>query len=246
MAEQVTAPVRNPRIGGIKGVVPDFSLIPRLSLAPGVGGVAWEDATCGFPAETKAGCYTTGEQLPKVGNGPEQYTSISDPFAQYKGVECWIGGDNEGDSYETIAARALEAGEERLIEDRLHEWASAGTTATATNVSLAIGAAEDHADANYVGRPILLMNRGDVLAAAGVLDHGDELKTKNGTMIVSTSSVPAGELAIVGAIAVYASATRTYLGRELGENLAMGLAERIYAVGVDCGFRYGVTYNPLP
>jgi hypothetical protein len=249
MAQLVTAPTRRPRVGGIKDVVA-FTPEPRLSVAFGSGGIAWEDAACGLPAATKAGCYDEAvAQADKTGDGPDWYGSIlTGPFAQYKGVECWLGGDNEGAKYEEQARAILEAGEDRMIEARLWAWATDGSTiAAAANLQIAVAALEDEADGAYVGQGIILMNRRDaeVAAAAGVIEYKDgALRTKLQTPVVASSQIPQGELAIVGAIGIYVGDLVVHLGRQLSENVALGIAERVYDIGVDCAYRVAVTVTP--
>jgi hypothetical protein len=192
MAQLVTAPTRRPRVGGIKDVVA-FTPEPRLSVAFGSGGIAWEDAACGLPAATKAGCYDEAvAQADKTGDGPDWYGSIlTGPFAQYKGVECWLGGDNEGAKYEEQARAILEAGEDRMIEARLWAWATDGSTiAAAANLQIAVAALEDEADGAYVGQGIILMNRRDaeVAAAAGVIEYKDGENSPSSVPSASTSA----------------------------------------------------------
>lgn len=252
MAQLVTAPTRRPRVAGIKSVV-QITPEPRLAVAMETGGITWEDVGCGLPAETRAGCYATDTGLPpKSGDGPAQYGSIlTEPFAQYKGVECWLGGEGSDGSYEEQARAVLEAGEERLLESRLWAWAWQAQANTAVNLQEAIGFLEDRADGLYVGQGIILMDRQDaeVASAAGVIEFKDGmLQTKLQTPVIAIggSTVPRGRLALVGAIGIYASETRVALGRELRDNVALGLAERVYDMGVDCGFRIDVTVTPAP
>lgn len=247
MAQLVQAPSRKPRAGGIKDIVGSYVEEGRLG---GPAGIAWEDATCGFPSPTQAGCYdTVTPAADKEFEGYGQYTSIDDPFALYAGIECWIGGDSEGDTYPVLARTKLEWGEDRALEAALVAWASASTgTVAAADLVAAIGAADEYADANYVGLPVLLLSRAqaDAAFAAGALEFiNGQLVTANKTPVLSTSAAAGADgISIIGYPAVYAS---SILSRETvspSDNLGRGLAERVYAIGVDCDFRYTVTITP--
>ena len=240
MAQLVPAPVRKPRSGGIKDVVGEFVQQDRLVVAQGI---AWEDSGCGLPSGTRAGCYDdVVDPEDKVGSEVGQYQSIGEPFALYKGVECWLGGDNEGDTYTQQAAATLEAGEDRRIEEKLVDWAGAATAnGTFDSLTDAIGGAEQAADLSYIGQPVIILNRADAdrAYAAGVLSReGGKLVTANGSPVLSTSMQPAGDVAAVGAVAVYASKIVSMHAQKLSQNVDMAIAERVYDIGVDCNFRY--------
>lgn len=252
MALPVQAPVRKPRQGGIRDIVGQFVNEPRLAAVSQAGGLSWEDSTCGFPRTTRAGCYDDAvAAVEKYGDSVNQYTSIGEPFAQYAGVECWIGGDSEGASFQEQARQKLEAGEERLIEGNLWTWASdADVTGSAASIAAAIGDAEEYADDNYVGQPILLLSRrgADLAFAASVLTRENgRLVTPNGTPVLASgafTSGPADEVAIIGGLLVLASPIVAHQAPNLSDNTALAIAERVYAVGVDCDFRYIVTVTP--
>jgi hypothetical protein len=240
MAQQVAPPQRRPRAGGIKSIVDAFINEPRLSVVNAAGGIAWEDAGCGLPSTTRAGCYDgVVPAADKVGTGPTQYTSIIPPFAQYKGVECYIGGDSDG-SYIDQAKAILEAGEERGVELRLYTWSKGGPAATTNSLDNAIATVDEHADANYVGLPIIIMSRfdADLAHQSGVLKREDDgrLVTGNGTPVISTSAADNGTISIIGWPAVVAA-----VGMNRAENIELAIAERVYAIGVDCNYRYAVT-----
>jgi len=250
MAQKVQAPARQPRAGGIRSVVPDFIPEARLTIAQGAqGGIAYEDATCAKPSRTRAGCFdeTDNDALDddKESTGVGQYTSILEaPFALYKGVECFIGGDDEDQTFEEAARRGLEGWEDREVEAELWAWAlGASTSGTAANISLAIGAAEKYADANYIGRPVLIMSRG--LAAKADLSLKDgTLWTINGNPVISTGVVDDADdttVVAIGMPAVYAGEARAYPTMERSKNIARAIAERVYDIAVDCDFRHIVT-----
>lgn len=248
MAELVTAPARTARVGGVKSVIP-FVDEPRLTVSLGSGGLVWEDSGCDPSVHFhRAGCYDdsgapTGAKTPE---GITAYTTLDDPFLLYKGVECFIGGDSEGDSYETQATANLEAVESIGIE----KWISTrlGTpVAVAGDVKRAIAYLERDARAKYLYRPIIWLAVDDatMAAAAGMIEEKDgALQTKLGTPVIASAEFDDGFAAVTGAAAVYVSPVRAYLGLQKTDNLAMAIAERAYAVGIDCGYRQAITFTP--
>jgi hypothetical protein len=251
LAEAVQAPTRRPRQGGIKSVAGDFIAVDRLAVANGSGGLVWEDSGCSFPSETRAGCYdSVTPQEDKVPVSPERFTTITPPFARYAGVECFLGGDAVGPTYTDQAKANLEQGEDRSIEAVLWTWANdADVTGAATGIAAGIGAAEEYADATYVGAPVILMSRAAAVLAdeAGVVHRdGDRLVTTNGNWVLATNAADDATIIALGAVAVYTSDTTAVMAIEHKENLAMAIAERVYAIGVDCDFRYAVTVTPAP
>lgn len=240
----VTAPARRPRSGGIKDVIDGYVTEERLAA---VEGVEWEDAGCGFPRETFAAC--AGDLVPdKEYDGVETLEGIGKPFFLYAGVQCYLGGDNDGPSYAEQASAILAAGEDRAIEERLWAWALDATdTDTAATLVEAIAAAEKYADANYVAAPVLILSRdaATLAFAAGALEREDgKLVTANGVRVLATGVVAdadAGTVGIIGQPAVYAGNDVVRQTPDTTLNTSMAIAERGYAVGVDCQFRYTVT-----
>ena len=248
MAELVQAPVRQPRSGGIKDVIPGIIPVERLG---GPAALAWEDSTCAFPAQTRTGCWDTEvDPADKAFDGVSQYTSIAAAFTLYGGAECWIGGDSEGKSYAEQAATILEQGEDRAIEAKLVLWVGNAPVGEAASISAAIGAADKAADADYVGRPVLILPRDlaqEALAAGALVREGGKLVTANGTPVISTSAYDAADsIAIIGQPAVYGTSVRAADTVSPSENLARAIAERVYAIGVDCGYRhiFNITTTP--
>lgn len=246
MAQRVTGPVRKPRAGGIKDIVGSFVEESRLSVAFGAGAYAWEDATCGTDlAATRAGCYDTTPLEDKTGEGPTAYHPISDPFARYTGIECWLGGDNDGESYEAQSRRKFEGLEDRAVEKVLADWALAATsTASAATIQAAIGAADQAADQDYAGLPVILMSRDDADAAfaAGALVRQDgRLVTGNGTPVLATGTIAGGEIAVIGQPVVWASPYITAGAPDPTANNYLAITERVFAIGVDCDYRHTVT-----
>lgn len=239
MAKKVTAPQRQPRVGGIKSVV-SFTDEPRLGHEKEL---AWEGSDCGFPHTTRAGC--TDEIVAaadKEFDGSFQFSTIVAPFAQYKGVQCFLGGDEDGPSYEEQAKAALELAEDREIEAKLWAWVEDATdAATSVDLVAALAAVEQEADADYVGAPLILMSRADAvqLKAKGVLEirENGTLHTASGNRVLASSSFAVGAVGAVGWPAVYASPVLSGRAPHHTQNLDMALAERVYTIGVDCEYR---------
>lgn len=237
----VAPPARRPRSGGIKSVTGDFLAETRLSAGEQIG---WEASDCGDLSATSAGCFDTVTPEEKEFSGVSQFLGTGRPFARYAGVACFLDGDAEGPTYQAQAATILDQGEDREIEGVLWEWAAdAVDPAEAASLTEAIAVADAHADANYAGLPILLMNRGDAdrAKAEGALDFVDgKLVTANNTPVVASASVPAGSIAVVGWVAVYATDAKTFAAIDHRFNTEYALAERVYAIAVDCEYRYVV------
>lgn len=250
MAHSVTGPVRRPREGGIKSVIGDFIPETRLSVVNGTDGLAWEDTGCGIPTATRAGCFDdVMPQVDKTAEGPTRHTTIGDPFALYKGVECYIGGDALGQSYREQAEAVLLAGEDRVIEARLYSWAAFGTTETRPTIADAIARVEQFADNQYVGLPVILISRNDAVLAhdSGALTRENGvLITANKTPVIASGAITAGGVAAIGMPAVWASQVVTAGAIKREDNVEMAIAERLYAIGVDCDFRHHVTVDPTP
>lgn len=244
MAQKVTAPRRQAREGGIKSIIGEFVREDRLVLAGGAGGLVWEDTGCGLPATTKAGCFDeVTAQADKVGTGPVVYEAGT-VFALYKGVECHIGGDADGATFQAQAEAVLLAGEDRLVEGKLASWASGGAVTTRPSLAIAIATADQIADSLYVGRPVMLMSRydADLAFGQGLLVFRDGiLVTANGTPVIANGLMAINAVAVLGWPEVYATTVRGYTTNDLPNNKTFAIAERLYSIGVDCDFRTVVT-----
>ncbi len=247
MATLVAPPRRRPRAGGIKSIVDGFTPSERLGALQ--GGLAWEEAVCGTGlSATRAGCYdvTVNPALDeqKEGDGPVQYGAIGEPFARYAAVECFAGGDQD-ESFEAQAQRKLELLEDREVEAVLWDWASAAPSpATAATIKAAVAAADQYADQNYVGLPVIVMSRQNAVIAEDVVRSGDSLITVNGTPVLATGEADNGSIAVIGWPEVWASPVLARQALDHRRNIDFGLAERIYAIGVDCDFRHTITIEP--
>lgn len=185
---------------------------------------------------------------PLTGDETAQYTTIGDPFARYAGVQCFIGGDKD-ESFESQARRKFEGLEDRAVEAVLADWAGdAPSPGTATSIAAAVGVAEEHADMNYVGQPVLIMSRlaADLAFAARVLTRENgRLVSPNGTPVLASGVIVAGDepdlIAIIGQPEVWATRVMTHQAPDLATNIDLAIAMRLFAIGVDCGYRYAVT-----
>lgn len=240
----VEAPTRSPRRGGIRSVA-EFRREDRIGLG---GTLVYVSPGCSLAVETAALCYPAGQtQAEKTYDGIETLDSVVGAFGGYYGVQCWL----DGEDYETAARVGLERGEDRLIEAALNVWlqaeASAGTPA---NFVEAIALAEDNADDNYPGAPIIVMNRGDAVRAAAqdALDYDREgnLWTPNGTRVLSSGRITANSVSVVGALTVVHTDVTVAPAPVLVDNKEFAIAERVYSILVDCNLaaRYVVTPTP--
>ncbi len=231
----VSPPQRQPRRGGIKSVVDNFITTQRLGAA---GAVEWVSEGCGLPQIAPGLCYQanapTGDKTfegIEVGTGPI--------FALYAGVECFLGPNQD---YDRRASALLDAGEDRGVEEALWEWATTtvGTAAPGTTWPQSIGALEEEADQYYVGMPVIMMARNDAVAArAARAIFGDEegnLWTANGTPVIASATASSNHAVIIGFPTVYASGSSVIQTTDHTLNKAMAIAERIYAIAVDCAF----------
>jgi hypothetical protein len=241
-------PARKARKGGLLNVIGGVTSLDRLGVA---STVEWTEEACNPAMEIAPGlCWgtvsattkeyadiTTGESLPV--------------FAGYYGVECFLGGDD----YDARARRGLEATEGRFIEKQLYDLAlEPAVAAPFADAVTVVAALDGYADANYIGQPIIHASRaGAVIAGASQAIYPDQprdgdLFTANGTPVVASSEY--GSLVglpgawATGWITVYGGpvvVTRTY---DLLHNREMAVAERIYAIAIDCNFVYGAAVTP--
>lgn len=240
-----TGPTRKTRLGGIKTVA---EFVPNDELMR-VEALDWTNDPCTFPMAAPGLCWGVDPGGTKTFQGNDVNRSGT-VFALYSGDECFAGG---GIDHEGRALAVLDQGEDRELETRLVALLDAkDATATAhTNVATAIAAAEADADANYIGRPVIVMNRADVSAASmgRVLETGDagEIMTKQGTPILASGKVPAGKVYVTGSLTVWHSPAAV-VNRVIHpiNNREMAIAERAYALGIDCDYvvAYTVTEGP--
>jgi hypothetical protein len=232
----VAAPVRQARLGGIRSVA-TWVENARIGAA---NGVTYQSNGCTFPALAIGLCFGETTATPKTSVGIDEFEGIAQPFALYGGVECFIGPDPDQDER---ARRILLDGEDRNIEFRLADWADA-----ATNIGPSVGGIvdalarlEQHADNNYLGRPIMFMSRSNAVKAhaAGALEYGiDGLPyTVNGTPVVASGRITDTNISVTGAVTVLRSAVNEVRSINPTTNKDWAVAEAVYALLVDCNYR---------
>lgn len=232
----IEAPVRAPRQGGIEDVA-TFRPNARLGSA---GSVVFQSDGCAFPQISEHLCYT-GEDVPadKTFDGITIDDAIGAPFPLYAGIKCTEGPDAD---HALRAERQLEAGMGRALENELETWAAGGVALTAgATVVPAIAHVEQALDSQYVGQGVILISRFDatVAAAAGAIEEGESgvLRTKLGTPVIASGSVAPGTVYGLGAIVVEFQTVETREVLDPEYNTRYALAERIFAIAVDCEYR---------
>jgi hypothetical protein len=239
----VEPPQRKPRKGGIKSVTGEFVSLGRL----GVGaGIEWISEGCTFPQAAPGLCYVSNPVTDdKTFEGIEH--GAGPIFGLYTGVQCFIGPDND---FDRRATALLEQGEGRGVEEVLWEWimAEGGTGPAQTSWVSAIGQMDELADTVYLGQPVIMLSRfAAVQARAAKAIFGDEetgeLWTANGTPVIASSAAPDNIAAVFGWPTVYAGETLTTRVLDHSVNLDMVIAERLYAIAIDCNYahHYAVT-----
>ena len=241
----IERPRRRPRKGGFSSVV-DFVQSDRLFAGTGV---QFDADQCMLPVGEVQLCYVPDVgATDKEGEGTSWSEGIGVNFAGYVGVECFL---HEGSSadFQDRARRGFEAGQDRFVEAQVWVWLAAATgLAAATSIASAIGKLEEHADANYVGAPILHISREDaVLAtAAGALlgdkDGAGTLFTPHGTPVVASSAYASGTVAISGDMTGVQSELKVRSDVSHLTNRELAIAERAFNVAVDCGYREKITF----
>lgn len=236
----VAAPVRQARLGGIRTVA-TWVENARIGMADGV---VYQTNGCTFPALAIGLCFGETTVTPKASVGIDEFEGISKPFALYAGVECFIGPDSDQDER---ARRLLAEGEDRNIEFRIADWADAATALTPATGGIAgsISRLEQHADNNYIGRPVIFMSRSNAVlaSAAHVLEYGiDGLPyTVNGTPVVASGRIPDTNISITGAVGILRSPLNEIRTVSPTTNKDWAIAEAVYAITVDCNYRSTTT-----
>lgn len=232
---QVEAPPRADREGGISDVA-TFRPNDRLGIADTI---IFQSAGCEFPNLYEDLCYNGEDPVDKTFDGIVIDDAIGAPFALYAGIKCVEGPDP--DEFER-AERQLNDGEDRELEDILEAWATGATAITVAGggVTTALARVEQQLDSAYVGRGVILMSRYDatVAATAGAIERvGGILQTKQGTPVIASGRVTAATIYGLGAIAIEVTNIETREVLDPTTNSRYALAERIYAIVVDCEFR---------
>lgn len=233
----VNPPRRRPRKGGIRAV----ANIETLERAFASESVEWVNLECALPEDAPGLCW--GAEVP---DGEKdrygfQIHGTAPIFALFGGAECYLDGV---DTYEAEARAILANGADRVIEGKLAAYLDSESTPGAPSATWTAGiaAAETAADAGYIGQPVLVMNRGDVVAAVteGALESPDASNgavfTANGTPVLSTSAVPAGTIYATGDITLYESVVVATAAADFRSNRQLAIAEQAFTFGIDCAY----------
>lgn len=241
----VTAPVRVERTGGIRQAA-TFREETRLAASEAV---VFQSDGCTFPQISEHLCYA-GEVTPdeKTYDSINNIDGIAPPFALYAGTACYLGPDPD---QAERSRRTLEGGEDRELEDRLSEWASAGTNVgDSTDLVDALARIEQDLDDNYVSQGVIMVSRGDAvrLDAAGALHTNldGSIVTINGTPVIASGRHSSGTILGVGAITVIHDTIAQYDVVNPETNTRFAIAERVYAIAVDCLYRVYSTVDVTP
>lgn len=231
----VDAPRRSPRRGGIRTVAEFRTAEDRL----GMGGVVeYTSPGCQIAVGEVALCYPSpaDAQDPKLRDGIHTLEGIAPVAGIYAGVECFLGGSD----FEADALRLLEGGSDRAIEKGLQTFLATQTPVEIGGVNNAILFAETDADRNYVGLPVIVMNRGDAgYALAQRFIEGDgtgNLWTGNGTPVLATSQMPSNSLAVLGGLTVLLTNPTVNRVQNYTLNTEYAIAEQVFAILVDCNY----------
>lgn len=241
-----TPPRRSPRRGGIRSVAEFRDGGNRLALG---GVIEYTSPGCGIAVGDVELCYPspTGTQAEKVRAGIDTLEGVGPVFGAYAGIECWLGGSD----FEADAIRLLDQGVDRAIEAALNTWVQAATPEAAeASLVEAIAVAENEADAEYVGLPTLLLNRGDAQRAftAGALegDGTGMLWTASGTPVLASAALEEGSVAITGGITVLEGLRKVFRTERLTLNKEFAIAEQVFGIVVDCDYVAVIPVTPAP
>jgi len=229
-------PRRSPRRGGIRSVA-EFRAAPNRF---GLGGIIeYTSPGCGMAVGDIELCYPTpaDPQAEKTRSGIDTLSGIGPVFGIYAGVECYL----DGSDFESDARLLLENGADRAVESAFNEWVqSHAPEAPLADLVTAIAAAEDAADREYVGLPVLVMNRGEAQFAftqrALEGDGTGNLWTGSGTPVLASAEITAGTVTVTGGITVLEGAVITSRADRLELNKEFAIAEQVFGIVVDCEY----------
>lgn len=228
---EVQAPTRAPREGGLFAAV---EVRPNDRLAH-IEAVVFQGDPNVLPSAEESRCLATAPVANKTFGGVSTDQGIGAPFTLYAGVVCFAAPESD----EVEKARAvLEAGRERVLEQRLATWAAGGTgLAAGANARAAVGRVEQAIDAGYVGRGVILMSRFDAVSAGLEYVEGELPRTVNGTPVVASGVIAEGTVYGVGAVVVeHGDIVERDVLAHL-QNRHYALAEQVHALLVDAEFR---------
>jgi hypothetical protein len=243
---RIAAPRVAPYGGGLRDVVPITTLAdPHLG-----GGVEYDGVICAHAGLAPGLCderVTTdpekGFRNPSIVDGPA--------IAVYTGVAC----DILGEPYDTLAAEALDLAEYYALAKGIWEVffkpIVAPNILTATSgplcIEAAVALAEDWAADNQPGTPYLWTSRSVATVAYAnrvAVREGNSLITPLGSPIVAERPLGQGPgdpgggdygwLYVSGAAQLFKGPVLSTVARDTTTNESMAVAERIWAVTIEC------------
>lgn len=239
---RIAAPRVAPYGGGLRDVVPITTLTdPHLG-----GGVEYDGVICQHAGLAPGLCderVTTDAE--KQFSPPSHVTGPS--IAVYTGIGC----DILGEPYDALATQALELAEFYALAQGI--WEVFFKPVAAPNilgggplcVEEAVGLAEDWAAGNQPGMPLLWTSRSVATVAHSrhvAVREGNALVTPLGTPIVAerpfgqAPGAPGGYgwMYVSGPAQLVKGSVLTTVARDTSTNESMAVAERIWAVTIEC------------
>jgi hypothetical protein len=238
----VVTPTFTPLGGGllsVANIVPDEA---RISM-----GVAYPaSGICGMPSPTPDNCFIDG---PDIGSGMTAggFGDVTaDSFGLYQGVECWIDQDED---FSTIAKESLLAGETFGVEVQVRAEildVSPVSLGVTLDPVLALAKAERYARANYSGIPVIHVSPYGLVVLDSLhlvkQDLDGTLRTTLGSKIAvgggydaTLAEAATFNLWVTGQVNVWRGPViSTPDVRNYTLNKQRGIAQRLYAVTVDC------------
>lgn len=196
-------------------------------------------ATCEVPQQAPYDCFANLQiaDAPKDSHGI--FSSETTTFSLYFAVDCYLQADEQ--EFATRAREGLLAGESTGIEKVGQGLLNAiTTTATATGIVDAIGKAESYAGRSWGHLPLIHMDRelATDAIAANVLAPGLDwtLTTLQGTPVNNAGGfTPQNTIWVTGPATIVRGPISTYRAVDAEHNREVVLAERSYAMWIDCG-----------
>jgi hypothetical protein len=237
----VEAPEFGPASGGLLSVANIVEGEPRIGM-----GITYDNTgLCGVAHALPAGCWVAGpsDQNKAFDGLGANVEAVS--FGIYKGVECWLSGD---DNFEATAVKGLGLGESFAVASALRstllDVSPTVILAGSTNdPALALAKAEQWAGENYSGQAVVHVTRygATILANLGLLVRNldGSLETWLGSKVSADAGYLAGEstsftIWITGQVNIWRTPVIVNNAPNTTLNKGRGLAERLYAATVDC------------
>lgn len=243
----VATPARQPVVGGLLAAASVIDTSDEKLVA--MGG-RFDPMPCTFPSAAPGSCWA----LPALPTGTKDFGGVPQGetilhFPLYGAVECFMNPDTD---YEALASESLTAGEGVVLEHVLYEWfvANAGAAVPAPGASVlgAVGLAEQLLSTSIPELGLIHMNRfiatlasqQYLLLPTGTTVQGTPVANGGGYVADLDAGYPTGaeqsELFITGGITIWRGGINTTTVNDPTKNRTMAIAERSYAVAIDCDF----------